>query len=165
MIKIENNFLDNNIFFKLQASVTSNNFPWFLQHSKVEGEDGQKQFTHDLVKNENGTRLSSSFVPLILTPIIVKLNINTVVCAKLNLTWKKGEIIPSKPHMDIDIHDKSFTSIFYLNTNNGYNQIVGGDKIESIQNRLVTFHTNTPHFGTTHTDTDFRIVLKLVYTL
>ena len=165
MIKIENNFLDNDTFFDLQNSVTSDNFPWFLQHGKVEVGDGQKQFTHNLVKNKNDTRLSTSFMPLILTPVIVKLNINTVVCAKLNLTHRENEIIPSLPHTDIDIYDKSFTSILYLNTNNGYTQIVGGEKIPSIQNRFVTFPTNTPHFGTTHTDTDYRIVLNLVYTL
>ena len=34
------------------------------------------------------------------------------------------------------------TSILYMNTNNGYTIFENGDKVESVENRLVTFPNN-----------------------
>ena len=50
-----------------------------------------------------------------------------------------------------------------MNTNNGYTKIVNGNKIDSIENTLVTIPTDTLHFATTHTDVDYRAVLNIVY--
>ena len=91
---------------------------------------------------------------------------NNVIRAKLNLTHRTHKTIETKPHTDvskIDLNEPSETAILYMNTNNGYTQIVGGEKIESVQNRLLVFPTNTSHFGATNTDIDYRIVLNLVY--
>ena len=68
MIKVENNFLNNNHFFKMQNIVFSDEFPWYLQNFKVEEGDGNIQFTHNLVKSvgEKQERKPSSFFTLLI---------------------------------------------------------------------------------------------------
>ena len=54
-------------------------------------------------------------------------------------------------------------SIFYINTNNGYTYFETGEKIKSVENRLITFDNKLKHYGTTSTNTQTRIVLNLCY--
>jgi len=51
----------------------------------------------------------------------------------------------------------------YVNSNNGYTKFENGQKIESIENRLITFNNNLKHNGTTSTNSQTRIVLNLCY--
>lgn len=156
--------------------MTGVNFPWFLQQSVVFPGDGGTQFTHNLVteNKQTGKKNTSFWITPILSPLLKQLgkfngkaiSDNNVIRAKLNLTHRTHKTIETKPHTDvskIDLNEPSETAILYMNTNNGYTQIVGGEKIESIQNRLLVFPTNTSHFGATNTDIDYRIVLNLVY--
>ena len=55
------------------------------------------------------------------------------------------------------------TSIFYVNTNNGYTEFEDGTKIESVANRMVTFPTNLKHRGTSCTDEKIRVVINFNY--
>ena len=55
------------------------------------------------------------------------------------------------------------TSIFYINTNNGYTKFKDGTKVESIANRMITFPANMEHCGTSCTDKNIRIVINFNY--
>jgi len=55
--------------------------------------------------------------------------------------------------------------MLYINSNNGHTKIIGKDKIEPVQNRLLTFSSNISYEETTPTDQPFKIVLKLIYCL
>jgi hypothetical protein len=165
MTQVTNNFLDNNEFHFICKTFTHEHFPWYLSH-KVYENDGQTHLIHNLVKNVNGERKTSFFVS-VLSPILKKLEIKNIIRAKVNLTFKTDKIIESAPHIDVEkisLDEPSTTAILYLNTNDGYTQIVGGDRVFSVENRLLTFPTNTSHFGTTHTNTEQRMVLNVVYT-
>jgi len=59
--------------------------------------------------------------------------------------------------------DNIKTSIYYFNTNNGYTLFKDGKKIDSVQNRLITFPSSMEHTGTTCTDQPFRLVLNMNY--
>ena len=55
------------------------------------------------------------------------------------------------------------TSILYLNTNDGYTIFEDGTKIESVENRLVTFDSHIKHSGTSCTNQKVRLVLNMNY--
>ena len=55
------------------------------------------------------------------------------------------------------------TSIFYVNTCNGYTHFEDGTKVDSVANRLITFPTQTKHGGACCTDTVARIVINFNY--
>ena len=58
---------------------------------------------------------------------------------------------------------ESTTSIFYVNTSNGYTHFEDGSRVNSVENRLVTFPTQTLHGGANCTDQDCRIVINFNY--
>ena len=55
------------------------------------------------------------------------------------------------------------TSIFYVNTNNGYTKFEDGTKVESVANRMLTFPANMKHIGTSCTDEQTRVVINFNY--
>lgn len=55
------------------------------------------------------------------------------------------------------------TSIFYINTNNGFTEFKDGTKVDSVANRIVNFPSSMMHRGTSCTDSPVRIVINLNY--
>jgi len=178
-IKIIDNFLDKEIFKKLQSFLLSNNFPWFYNESKVrdksmvrvpspiEGYDSvdQHQFTHTFLGNELNFNWSNWASHI--TPLLDKIKPRVWVRIKSNLTN-----ITSKPEVSGWHYDKNenngpwtdtTTSIFYVNTNNGYTVFENGKKIPSLENRLAIFPNHLMHTGVSQTDTKIRVTLNLNY--
>jgi hypothetical protein len=56
-----------------------------------------------------------------------------------------------------------WTSIFYMNTNNGYTLFEDGTKVGSVGNRLVTFPGTMRHTGCCCTDQKCRVLINLNY--
>ena len=65
--------------------------------------------------------------------------------------------------MHIEQSVECTTAIYYVNTNNGYTEFEDGSRVESIENRLVTFPSYMKHTGTTCTDQKRRIVINFNY--
>ena len=63
----------------------------------------------------------------------------------------------------LDEFDGLKTSIFYINSNDGYTEFEDGTKVESVANRLVTFPHHMKHRGTTCTNQPFRLVINFNY--
>ena len=103
--------------------------------------------------------------------------LRTLVRVKSNMNLQTSEIVKHGLHIDligaVDFNnptnsipkyfDGARTSIFYLNTNDGYTEFEDGTRIESVDNRLVTFPAYLPHTGTTCTDEPFRVVINFNY--
>ena len=157
--EIIDNFLNENYFNLLNKKFLSNEFSWYYQKDKVTIKDNQFQFTHVFYKNngENSPHLN------ILNELFKKIKLKILIRAKLNFTTKKKKIKRFDFHVDTNV--KCNTAILYLNTNNG--KTVFENKkllpVNSIRNRIVIFPSYIKHAGTTHTDSDFRIVLNINY--
>ena len=156
-INVIENFLKKDDLNNLKNQFLSNTFPWYFQDFKVEKNDGDFQYTH-LFFNDN--KVNSNHFNLI-EPFIPLLNVKSLVRIKLNLTTRENKIKKFKFHTDFDFNCK--TAIFYLNTNNGKTIFKNKKEIESVENRIVMFPSNLEHTGTTHTDTQYRMVLNLNY--
>jgi len=157
--KIKNNFLNKKYFNLLNETFLNNMFPWYYQKDKVDVNDNQFQFTHVFYDNK---KENSSYLN-ILDELFKKINLKTIIRVKLNLTTKRKKFKKFNFHTDTDI--KCNTAILYLNTNNG--KTVFEDKkllsVNSVENRIIIFPSHIRHAGTTHTDTNFRIVLNINY--
>ena len=86
-------------------------------------------------------------------------------CFKVKLNWLKRQetIVEHGFHVDYpEAPDGNLTSILYMNTNNGYTKFEDGTKIESIENRLVTFPVHLKHTGSTNScDAQFRCIMNI----
>ena len=66
-------------------------------------------------------------------------------------------------HVDVEKFDGGTTAIYYVNTNDGYTEFENGERVDSVENRLVIFDATMKHTGTTSTDTKFRSVINFNY--
>ena len=155
----------------VSADFTSG-FPWFFcPHKCFAGEDQSTspgQFIHMIY---SGDLPRSIFYESHFLPIMNALDISILSRIKLNLNLRLPEPFYSDFHVDItdlteDITSKLTTSIFYINTNNGYTELETGEedtRVESVANRMLTFPANMKHCGTSCTDERRRVVVNFNY--
>ena len=159
-IEIIDNFLPEDIFYPLKNLMTSSKFPWFFNNSVVEEDSSPDnyQFTHTFFNSS----LNVIYTPYhsLLSPIIDKSKVKKLERVKANLNPRTSTNIKGGFHIDME---NITTSIFYLNTNNGWTEIQGGDKIECVENRVVTFNSNIMHSGYTCTDQKRKMVINFNY--
>jgi len=165
-IKIEDNFLAQEIFDEIQRKMLSDSFPWYFTDTVDFLIDVDKfQFTHGLYLDSVPT--SNWFQNM--TPIVAALDPVSILRIKANLLTRTSNIIENEFHLDMSFSSKEkqknhwATSIFYINTNNGYTEFENGTKVESVANRMVTFPANMKHRGTSCTDQPTRIVINFNY--
>jgi len=158
-VKIKDDFLTIEEFDKLESIINSPHFPWFFQTNQTFDDDPffcHIMYCHDITQSQFYPQVSEIFKKHFNWTSMYRLNVN--LCPKIGST--------SNFHTDVnDEHNEAVmtTSIFYLNTNNGYTEFEDGNRVDSIQNRLVTFPANTRHRAVGQTDKDKRIVLNFNY--
>ena len=169
-MEIIDNFLDQDKFDELQKLILPSgdqpgHFAWYysdgIDHKLKEG--NKFQFVHMFYTN---SAPNSSFCDN-LAHILNKLKPKAIISIKANLLTRTPEIIQNAFHVDLgrtDMYVKyCTTSIFYVNTNNGYTKFEDGTIVESVANRLVTFPANLMHTGTTCSDEKIRVVINFDY--
>ena len=160
-------FLDQKEFDELQTLMMSSNFAWFYNDGiDYKNEITDKfQFTHIFYRHDS----PHSELHVQLKFILEKLNPISIYQIKANLLTKTPNIIENTFHSDLENilpeekQKQWTTSIFYVNTNNGYTKFEDGTKVESIANRMITFPTNMKHTGTSCTDENTRVVINFNY--
>ena len=175
MIKIEDNFLEQKKFDKIQNFMwgDESKIPWFYGNIIDYPDDVDKfQFFHLFY------RYDAPQSPFLndLTPIVEIIKPLSTFLIKANLLTRTPNIVENEFHIDIANLEASpeklrqwTTSIFYINTNNGYTEFQDGriamenTKVESVANRMVTFPSNLRHRGTSCTDKKTRIVINFNY--
>ena len=158
-IKIIDNFLEDNVFTRIQNIVMGDYFPWYFNDFKSDGYGTNNyQFTHTIVKND---MILSSYFPVIYDAFFAKLGIKKVLRVKLNLTTRTENLFNHGFHVDTLL--KSKTAVFYVNTNNGKTVFKNGEEVNSVANRVVIFDTDLEHAATSHTDEKTRVVVNFNY--
>jgi len=159
-IKIEDDYCDKEVFNELKELYSNHNyFPWYYHKNKtVDPDDGLYQFVHVFYEINAPT---SSWFPIAEKVLASKNPI--YVRIKANLQPDTGRGAPSPFHTDMALFPGHTTSILYMNTNNGYTTFEeSGQKIESVENRLVTFPSHLRHGSIESTDLP-RIVMNFNY--
>ena len=162
-ISIIDNFLEEERFVSLER-IIQYDVPWYFQPTMVtEDEVSPGGFDHAIYKASSPVSpFYSHFIP-----ILEQLNVAILIRIRINLNPRLPEPFYSLFHIDFNVMEKPVTlcktSIFYINTNNGYTEFEDGTKAESVANRLVSFPTNTKHRGVTQTDEQTRIVINFNY--
>lgn len=165
-VNVIDNFLDVNVFQTLQKEIYGPNLPWFHQSTTVYDWENSKfaqnqnnpndwQLTHTFYKHN----LPRSDKFYLLTPLLEKLNPSALLKAKANLVPKTENIFIQPMHIDISMF-KGKTSVYYINSNDGFTVFEDGTKIESIANRMIIFDSTIKHAGTTCTNTRNRCVIN-----
>ena len=165
-MKITDNFLDDEIFQQLKSSIQSPLFDWnYVPMTDSIDEDPTKssgQFVH--LAYSNCIPKTTFFNNLL--PILNRLDVTTLNRVKLNLQPRTTKIVKGLFHADLngEMNEETMktwtTSVYYINSNNGYTEFQSGERIESKENRMVEFQSTTLHRGTTCTNEQTRVVIN-----
>jgi hypothetical protein len=158
-------YLDRNLFLSIKASLQAASFPW--EKSQILSDKAAMhlspsdnlQYVHGFYLSKPGIFFRSDKLDIIL-PIIERLNPLSLLKAKVNRTSAKDRHIEYGLHVDTRRRGAT-TAIFYLNSNNGYTLFGDGEKVFSVENRMVLFDSATLHTGASCTDADDRLVLNI----
>jgi hypothetical protein len=162
-IEIFDDYLDEEEFNKIKNIFIDNEkFPWHytpgIAYPNEVKQIDKFQFFNLMYRNDIGVK--SDFY-LSLYPLINKINPKEILRVKANLGTRTDSHIEGGMHTDSKM--KHTTAIFYLNTNNGFTMFESGERVDSVENRLVTFDSTIMHTGFSQTDTNTRVVLNLNY--
>jgi hypothetical protein len=151
------NFLDQHSFVKIKELVFGSSFPWFYFPTMAyeDSKDGS-WFGHLLMINNRKSNHIQYFENL-----FNKIKVKELLNAKVAC-----QIFPSVSDYHVDRFSEKMnhkTAIFYLNTNNGYTEFKTGEKIFSIENRLLIFDCKKIHRGINQKNTERRIFLNINY--
>jgi hypothetical protein len=162
--QIINNFLPREEFQAIKSAIFNEQFPWSLQDKiyfeKPSCDDRfNYQFVHMFYHSPNVTSTQIN----IINPIIKKLQHQLFIRAKANITASAENIQVYGYHIDVpeELAKISKTAIFYLNTNDGYTIFEkDGEKINSLENRMLIFDSTEKHSGTNCTNQKYRAVIN-----
>jgi hypothetical protein len=162
-IEIFDDYLDEEEFNKIKNIFINNEkFPWHytpgIAYPNEIKQLDKFQFFNLMYRNDVGVK-SDYYADLM--PLLNKINPKEMLRVKANLGTRTNTNIEGGMHTDSKM--KHTTAIFYLNTNNGFTVFENGDKVNSLENRLVVFDSTILHSGFSQTDTNIRVVLNLNY--
>ena len=170
-MKIKDNYLPFDDYIKLSKSLLGESFPWFYSPWVVDPEDRYEkneldhyQLYHLFYDNAQEPYVQSGYLFETLKPLlqVIGCDIRALVRIKANNMLRRSRIIKHGYHVDYPWDDCT-TSIYYVNTNDGYTEFEDGTKVESVANRLITFPSSMKHTGTTCTDSKNRVVINFNY--
>ena len=163
VIKIEDNFLDEKYFLNLKSMFFSHELPWFRQSGVATMSDEMDEkadcfFCHIFFKNH--TVCSPKIKEL--SPLLDRLkDLKALIRIHANFYPRTQDIHEHEFHKDYPFNNK--TIIFSINTNNGYTKLISGEKIDSVENRLLLFDGSIEHKSSTCSDKFGRINLVVNY--
>ena len=150
MIDIKDDFFPEEIIHDLEFCMLGNNFAWFLQDNIIQ---------HNFWKNNNYSNryndICRAWIDLYFKP-------TALISVKGKLYSKTKEIKEHGFDADFDYkHKNCMTSIICINTNNGYTMFDDGEKVSSLENRLLVFNGLKKHCSVVQTDTSARFIINI----
>ena len=161
-MKVIDNFLPEEEFKLVQALIMDYGFPWFYNDSVTKDPYPQNckefQFVHLFYNPLCGMVSEYPRWKDIIKPYADRLVSTATLRIKANLNIATEEFLTREFHTDFNIKCK--TAVIYINTNNGYTLFEDGNKVESVENRVVIFDSHMRHAGIPCTDEKRRVVIN-----
>tara|TARA_R110000751_G_scaffold73703_1_gene149044 strand:- start:19 stop:531 length:513 start_codon:yes stop_codon:yes gene_type:complete len=164
-MKIIKNFLPEDFNKHLEKKLLSNVFPWYFHPSSVISpykEDKHFVFYHEFITDR---KINSEWWPVVkpladkIKSVYPKIEILRI---KANLYTNQNKSIKFGKHIDNRFEPKFWSSIYYVNSNNGKTHI-GKKVVSSVANSIVVFDGKTPHYGMVQTDTPVRLLINVIF--
>ena len=159
-VNVYDNFLSSYHFNLIESYFMGGDVPWFWKdHVVYANERGDDYQFNTSIFIDGDKYITFPFVE----PCIPKLGCSVLHRIKANCRPKTLFHRRTSYHVDYNDSTNLFTSIFYVNTNNGWTDIKGNGKIKSVANRMVVFPGFLKHRGVSCTDQRKRVVINFNY--
>ena len=162
MMKVEDDYLQNDDLLLILDTLSGETFPWFYQGFPERTSYKDILLGHEFYHHTGPVPYCEGEGMKLLEPLLNKIQPTALIRIKANSYPNTNTIHEHKMHTDMNY---GYTSIFYINTNDGYTKFDDGTVIESVQNRLLTFpnRTTPPHCSSSCTDARVRYNININY--
>ena len=160
-MKVIENFLEKNDYLKLKELIFNIDFPWRIRNNMV-NDDKTYYFTYNFFNN---FICQSEHFENYIIPIMRKLNAKAIVQIRANLILNKL-FEKSDLHIDNTNDFNCKTAILNFTTCDGGTELLIKDElkfVESVENKIVIFNSNTQHRTVPSKTTSARIILNMNY--
>ena len=164
-MNVIDNFIHPEQFQHIQNVMLGSEFTWNYNDGIVGSDDppGTFQFTHTFFAARGVTPDPDKVIKspwLSILDLVVRQLGGSGWRIKANMGPRTLDIRRNKFHIDFP---NITTAVYFINTNNGWTEFQNGDKVESVENRIVIFDSNTMHTGTTCTNEKVRVLINFNY--
>ena len=161
-VEVYDNFLSSYQFDLIQSFFMGENAAWYWKDDVVFKNEPGDDYQFNTAIYDYGREFDC--FPLV-EPCIAKLGCSAIGRIKANLRPKTLFHRKTLYHTDNIYSDSNnkFTSIFYVNTNNGWTDFKNRPRIKSVANRMVVFPCSLSHRGVNCTDQIKRVVINFNY--
>ena len=161
-VEVYDNFLPSYQFDLIQSFFMGENAAWYWKDNAVFKNEPGDDYQFNTAIYDYGREFDC--FPLV-EPCIAKLGCSAIGRIKANLRPKTLFHRKTFYHTDNIYSDSNnkFTSIFYVNTNNGWTDFKNRPRIKSVANRMVVFPCSLKHRGVSCTDQTKRVVINFNY--
>ena len=161
-VEVYDNFLPSYQFDLIQSFFMGENAAWYWKDNAVFKNEPGDDYQFNTAIYDYGREFDC--FPLV-EPCIAKLGCSAIGRIKANLRPKTLFHRKTFYHTDNIYSDSNnkFTSIFYVNTNNGWTDFKNRPRIKSVANRMVVFPCSLSHRGVNCTDQIKRVVINFNY--
>jgi hypothetical protein len=164
--EVIDNFLSYAEFEEIKSEFTNSDIQWYYNDfvsssdEKTKDEHWNWYFTHTIYNFD--APQSSKY------PILNKVFRNKFIqrfafksWIRMKASWYPftSELQEHQQHCDYNFDHK--TAVFGLNTCNGFTRMSNGDKIESVENRLIIFNGSKNHNSTTTSNSKYRMNINI----
>jgi len=161
-VQVIDNFLSKEDFKSVYDHIMSAEFAWYWNDVVYRGSKKENQVTnyyetHLLYQN---IPMSNSF-DFIIDKFFKKLDIKALERMKVNCYPGQDTLFEHGFHVDRNYTHKG--AIFCLNTCNGYTAFKTGEKIDSVENRMILFDPSKEHSSTNTTNAKRRVNINFNY--
>lgn len=158
--QVIDNILELNDFQIIKEILLKNSaqFPWYYVPCVADKQDSKHYyFAH---------RFYDFFAPnseffYLLNPLLKIIDPKALIRAKANFYPRTAVVEKHGFHKDLDYLHKG--AVFYVNSNDGYTEFTNGEKVQSLENRILLFDSSELHRSTTCTDQQGRITININY--
>ena len=168
--KVLDNFLDQDSFLEVKKFITSPRCQWrfvdFIAHKDKRDNDKDGYFIHSFTDRHPETleerfQVSPNFTILskLMKRIKEDISYKNVLRVRSSLYPRRHTQNPDPMHVDYTFPHT--VCIFYVNTNNGYTMFDDGEKVSSLENRLLIFNGSEKHCSVVQTDTSGRFIINI----
>jgi len=166
-IDIRDNFLPSEFFQKIKNYLEGTEVPWFyMPVDCAVGTKNKNGFFRFCYYNNNQPDHKKYYEHIAPIWKYLKLEEVGIIQVSCNLNFRDKDCIETGFHNDVAPNIQSKTSILYINTNNGGTVFdINGEekKVDSVENRFVTFDSSIRHKTKYQTDTYRRIIINFNY--
>tara|TARA_R110002020_G_scaffold10067_4_gene39099 strand:+ start:1458 stop:1937 length:480 start_codon:yes stop_codon:yes gene_type:complete len=158
MIKVIDNFLDDEYFKEIKDLLLSFDFPWYF-NDFISDKNDPKDYYYFIHMFYQANRENSNYY-YIWNKFLQKIDCKAIMRIKGNMYMNSSKKRKHKSHTDFDFPHKG--CLLYLNDNNG-ETFFGKETVQAKANRVVFFDPHKPHSSSCCTDQKRRLTVNFNY--